>query len=438
MRYVGDMWGRTGSVVGLGAVAAVATVLAMVVQTGGAVASSPTPADGRDTTRALTGTRGTSVTSRFFGMHAVLGTRFPEAPVGAVNLTTNGVYWPSIETSPGHFDFTRLDAIVTQAEEQHAKPLLVLGQTPSFHSTTPGLTPGEAKPSVPVMKAWKTYVRTVASEYGTRIDYQLWPEPNVKNNFTGTPQQMADLVAAGATIIHQVAPGATVVAPAMVLRLYSERTFMKEFFERRVAGIPIGDYVDAVGVDPYPLPDGTPEDALALVANAQRMLAVHHVTAPLWNLEINYFVPVGGVTSAEPPTDRISSSYVIRTYVLNAAANVKRVFWLGWFQYFNLGISMVGDDGVTPTAAGLAFSRVQGWLLGQHARGCTYDRGSGVYACTFVRDGLTSRVYWVASGAARVHAPAGARHIQTMYGEKSPTRAGDRIRVTNAPVWVYH
>jgi hypothetical protein len=245
-------------------------------------------------------------------------------------------------------------------------------------------------------------------------------------------------VAAAADIIHQTSPGATVVAPAMVLRLLSERTFMQAFFESKVAGAPIGDYVDVVGVDPYPLQDGQPENTLRLITRAQRMLASEGVTAPMWNLEINYFVPVGGVTAATPPTDRISSSYVIRTFVLSAAANIKRVYWLGWLRYFNLGISMVGPDGATPTAAGLAFSRVHGWLRGQRARGCTYNTSNGLYACQFVKDGYASQVYWVQSGSAKVRVPAGARRVQTMSGVVSRVRPGDRIRVTNAPVRVYH
>jgi hypothetical protein len=424
--------------VGLGAATAAATALALVVQIGGAVAGGAASAHGRGESRALTPTRGTSVTPEFFGMHApLLATDFPDAPAGAVNLTTNRVYWPSLETSPGVFDLSRLDAIVTQAHDHGATPLLVLGQTPSFHSTSPGLPPAQVLASVPDMTAWTAYVRRVATEYGNTIDYQIWPEPNVRNNFSGTPQQMADLVVAASRIIRNVAPGATVVAPAMVLRLKAERVFMSAFFASRVNGVPVGDYVDAVGVDPYPLQDGTPEDALALIAKAQAILAADHVTAPLWNLEINYFVPVGGVTSAAPPSDRLSSSYVIRTYVLNAAAGVKRVYWLGWLRYFNLGISMVGQDGRTPTAAGLAFSRVHTWLIGQRARGCTYDDASGLYSCTFVRDGRTRWVYWVATGSARVRAPAGVRRVQSMYGTVLPTRQGQVIRVTNQPVLAY-
>jgi len=80
---------------------------------------------------------------------------------------------------------------------------------------------------------------------------------------------------------------------------------------------------------------------------------------------------------------------------------------------------------------------VRTWLLGQRARGCTYDRGTGIYACRFVRNSHSSWVYWVQSGSARLRAPAGVRHVQTMYGDVSGTHQGKRIRVTNAPVRVY-
>lgn len=419
----------------IGAVAAIATLLALVVHPGGAVAGGA--GDGRTAGRAITTTHGTTVTRGFFGLHAPrLGTDYPAVGPGALDLTTNMVYWPDLETSAGVFDFTRLDPMVDHAEANHAKPLIVLGQTPAFHSLDPLSVPVWA--TVPAMDAWKAYVTQVVTRYGSRLEYQIWPEPNVPNNFAGTPQQMADLLVAAAKIIHRIAPGATVVAPAMVLRLAFQRTWMKAFFAARVNGVRVGRYVDAVSVDPYPLQDGTPEDSLALIAKAQRILAAADVSKPLWNLEINYFVPVGGVTSASPPSERISVSYVIRTYVLNAAAGVRRVYWLGWLRYFNLGISMVAEDGVTPTAAGLAFSRVRTWLLGQRARGCTFDRGSGVYACRFVRAGRSSWVYWVQGGSATVRAPAGVRHVQTMYGDVSRTHRGVRIRVTNAPVRVYH
>ena len=43
------------------------------------------------------------------------------------------------------------------------------------------------------------------NRYGARLDYEIWPEPNIIQNWTGTPSQMAQYVAVAATIIHKKA-----------------------------------------------------------------------------------------------------------------------------------------------------------------------------------------------------------------------------------------
>src|SRR3954452_7022536 len=67
------------------------------------------------------------ITSRFWGMHDADWTTPASVPVGAANLTTAGTYWPSIETSKGHFDWTRLDRQVAAAHRAGAQPMIVLG-----------------------------------------------------------------------------------------------------------------------------------------------------------------------------------------------------------------------------------------------------------------------------------------------------------------------
>lgn len=385
----------------------------------------------------LTPDRGTTVTSGFFGVHApALVDAFPRAPVGAVNLMTDGVYWPRLETSPGVFDFTRLDALVAQAEANGAKPLLVLGQTPWFHSTDP--SSGRIVATVPDLDAWRSYVTRVVTQYGDRLNYQVWPEPNVKINWEGTPYQMAELVAAASQIIHGFAPRAVVVGPAMVVRLRYERVFMRLFYGLKVGGVMVGSLVDAVGIDPYALENGAPEDSLALISQAQRILAKDGVTAPLWSMEINYGVPIGGVGVAVHSSGAQQASDVARTYLLNAGAGVGRIYWLGWARYLRLDVQLVDEDLVTPSSAGLAYALLHRWLLGQHARGCSFHHHRSFYSCTFVRSGRSSTAFWTRAGHARVLAPAGARHVQKATGQTRSTRPGERIRVGVVPVWVTH
>ncbi len=414
---------------------AAALSVALTVQQGSTAATSAMHSP--HGSKAITPARGTAVKKAFFGMHIpTLMGGFPETPAGSVDLMTDGVYWPDLETSPGVFDLTRLAALVDRAESHGARPLLILGQTPAFHLAAGGTAAGLA--SVPDMAAWKAYVSAVVAQFGARLDYQVWPEPNVKPNWVGTPQQMADLVAAASTIIHQAAPGALVVAPGMVLRLRYERVFMQDFFARKVHRVPVGDYVDAVGVDPYPREDGGPEASFALITQAQRILRQARVDAPVWTVEVNYGAHLGSVGTAEHSDWSTQTAWVARTYLLSAGAGVRRVYWLAWSRLQNLDIQMVDTDMVTPTPAAAGYARVAGWLTGQRARGCFHAAARDLYSCAFVRDGRTSWAYWTGSGTARVAAPAGAEVVVKATGQSTLTIPGQRIRVTPVPVWVTH
>jgi hypothetical protein len=412
------------------------TALALAVQAcGSATATGHSAAGDRATSKASRS--GTRISSSFFGMHApLLATDFPKAKVGAVNLTLNGVYWPNLETSPGVFDFAHLDTLVDQANAHGAQPLLVLGQTPAFHSTSPGSPQIQA--TVPDLAAWKTFVRQVVSRYGTRLDYEIWPEANIASNWSGTPPQLAVLVAAAAKIIHHAAPEATLVSPAMVLRLPFEQRFMNRFFAQKVGGKRIGQYVDAVGIDAYPLQDGTPEDSSALIGQARHILAKHKVTAPVWNVEINYGVVGGNNPIVHHSGNAKQASYVVRNFVLDAAARIQRVYWFDWGRLDVVDIEMVETDGVTPSAAGKAFSRVEKWLTGQKIHACQRDRRSHVYTCTLSRGRHTSWIYWVPKGKKTVRAPKGARRVQSVTGQVSHTHHHKKVRVTSSPVLVYH
>jgi len=381
-----------------------------------------------------------SVNNRFFGMHIpTLATSYPTAlghTVGAVDLTTNGVYWPDLETSAGNWSgLTRLDALVDSSHAHGAQPMIVLGLTPAFHSTRPGAANVQA--TVPDLAAWKTYVRTVATRYRTRADYEIWPEPGIASNWKGSPKQLAGLVAAAAKIIHGVSSKAVVVSPAMVLRMKYQRVFMDRFFASKVGGKRIGTYIDAVGVDPYPVQKGTPEDSMTLLAKARTILRSHRVSAPVWNVEINYGVAGGGQTIRHHSSASKQASYVVRTYVLNAAAGVKRVYWLGWGTFNTMDVALARTDG-TPTKAGKALKVVASWLDGQKPSACAHNKKRHLYSCKQVKSGHASWVYWTTKGTTVVRAPKGSRHVSTMTGAISTTRAHKKLTVTGAPIRVYH
>ena len=105
-----------------------------------------------------------AISREFFGVHDHDPLSWPDAPVGSLRAWDAGVTWREIETAPGVFDFSRLDAIVETAKANDSDVLLVLGQTPAFHAKDPASESfyGEGASSPPRLGAWKRYVHEVA------------------------------------------------------------------------------------------------------------------------------------------------------------------------------------------------------------------------------------------------------------------------------------
>lgn len=366
----------------------------------------------------------------YWGMHvsSPIGSDFPDAPVGAVNLTTSQVYWNQVETAPGQYDFSRLDQIVETSEDRDARPMVVLGFTPAFHAADPGAA--SAATTMPDTEAWRAWVTAVVERYGTQLDYQIWPEPNITGNWSGTPEQMAELTVTAGTIIHDREPDALVVAPATTLRLSSQRDWMDQYWGAEVDGKPVADSVDVAAIDPFPMEDGTPEDALALVCQARSILAEHDVRLPVWTNEINYGVPSGGTAEATPYSDAEQAAVVARTYLLQAAMGIDRVYWLGWFGSPTLAVTMVSDG--EPTAAGDAFATVHDWMAGSAGPQC--QRADGVYTCVVRRAKDSLRVVWSVGDVDGVRAGAGATAVLDLDGERRSVSKGDSVPVDESPV----
>ena len=264
----------------------------------------------------------------FFGMHDGDAVSFPAAPVGAVRLWDSGVSWREIETAPGRFDFTRVDAQVNAARAHGASVLLVLGQTPRFHSTKPGKrgSYGLGAASMPTETSWKNYVFAVVKHFkGRGVDYQVWNEANVAGYWQGTPKQMATLTRLASTVVNRNDASAKVVSPAMATRLSSQRLWLRTFYAQKTGGKKVSAYVDVVSLNLYPLASQKPEASMTLLAATRTMLRAAGVRKPIWITEINSGL-LGGGTAKTVAADT-QAAYVGRTFLLNAASDVKRVYW---------------------------------------------------------------------------------------------------------------
>lgn len=356
-----------------------------------------------------------------------------DAPVryGALNTMTSGVYWKNLERSPGNFEWGRLDAIIDHAEARGMTPMVVLGLTPEFYSRPELGTVYWTQ--VPPMDAWRRYVRAAIERYGTRADYQVWPEGNVANNWTGTPAELAKLVRVAARIKDRIAPAATLLSPAVVLRWPYQRRWFQKFLRTRFNGRSVGAYVDVIALDPYVFAEGTPEDTMELVDWARRTARRFGVFKPMWTVEINYGVgPAGEPRVPLPPGQ--AAAFLVRTYLISAEHSLRRVYWLFWGDT-RMGIDTLDADG-TLTPAGHAFGVVRRWMAGWNHEGCELS-ARGNFVCHLTSERAVRRVHWRITGRSRVRVPETARFRETQLGARKELVGGQRILVTERPVMVH-
>ena len=377
------------------------------------------------------------VTNRLFGMTDYDPTSFPSSRPGAIRLWDSGVTWREIERSPGVFDFSRLDASVNAARAKGSDVLIVLGQTPRFHAQRPNAAGFYARgaSSPPKLTPWKRYVRKVALRYkGRGVDYQVWNEGNVPGFWSGTPAKLAELTKVTWKVLNNADPRAQVVSPAMATRLKSQQKWIDAFYSRSTGGARVGRWMDVVSLNLYPLTNDGPEASMALLSTTRSILRRYGVTKPIWNTEINYGLQVGGGGTAKDITRKKEAAFVARTYALNAANNVKRVYWYAWDLQKLANTQLTYANGsVTP--AGKTYSVVKSWLQGTRALGCSRS-GNGTYTCTFRYSGGVKRVYWNPSRKATVRTVSSATRLYFQSGGDEKVGGNKTIGVKFAPVMV--
>ena len=351
-----------------------------------------------------------------------------------IAVLCDALFGPNIETSNGQYDWTPLDAQVAAARNVGAQPMIVLGQAPRFHSSKPGSI--DYADYMPDVSAWKTYVTKVAQRYGTRLDYQVWPEPNIVQNWKSSPAQMAQLTAVASKAIKATAgKAARVVSPAVALRLSSQRAWTIGYFRQSVGGVRVHRYIDAIAIDPFPEQKGTPEDSFRIMTSIKAQLARIGVRKPFWNNEINYGVAGGGATTATRYSVDKQQSYLIRTFALSAAARMERTYWLAWFKSPALAVNMTGDQGqALPTAK--SYEVVRSWFNTTSFQGCAKKAG-GLWVCTATKGrGDVRRLYWNPSRRSTVKTPRSTVRVENKDGGVNTRRGSYAIRVDYRPVMV--
>lgn len=123
-------------------------------------------------------------------------------PGGYQRLWDMGVDWADVNPAPGVFDWSVLDSRVRQIESAGAKPLYVLGLTPTWAAANPAAGDprwGAGTASAPAdLESWRAYVRAVAERYngnngfGKIWAFETWNEANITTFWDNGDENSAD------------------------------------------------------------------------------------------------------------------------------------------------------------------------------------------------------------------------------------------------------
>lgn len=299
----------------------------------------------------------------------------PAAPL--YRLWDMKVAWNDINTSPGVFNFTELDRRVALVNSWGARPVLVLGLTPTWASTNPGAGngiwgAGSAAPPTS-MDYWREYVTAVVNRYGNQIAaYEIWNEANLTTFWQGTPQQMAEMTSIASQIIGE---SAIVMSPSVTTRLASGARFMKPFIDALTIG-PSG--IDVWTIHTYPKGDAGPGPVGAAQTRRDDIerwqVALVEAVGPtspwltkqVWDTEVNFGLSGPGGSPKTDYSDADGATLLQLAYRDSQALGIDQTFWYEFTAspYDLLGVQFTPQ---TPLIFN-AWNQLPAYLQGQLAQ----------------------------------------------------------------------
>jgi hypothetical protein len=302
-------------------------------------------------------------------------------PIPAWRLWDADVTWPDLEPTKGQWQFERLDRYISMAQQHGTSVLLPLGMTPGWAASRPQNTT-EPKD----LEDWRNFVRTVVTRYKGRIQaYEIWNEPNLRDFWSGTTDQIVTLTKEAYQIIHSVDPKAVLVSPSPTADYGVP--WLAEFLKK--GG---GQYVDVIGfhfyVDPHTL---SPEDMLPVIQHVQQVISENNLAnKPLWNTETGWLPP------AKFDSDELAAAFLARAFILSWAAGMQRFYWYAWDNQ-HTAIITYNESTRSVLSAGYAYGVIQQWLVGTKMDSCD-STPDHTWTCELKRSGKKEWIVWNTQG----------------------------------------
>lgn len=373
-----------------------------------------------------------SIPATYFGMHihrVTTTTPWPAIPFGSWRLWDAKVTWFDLEPRNGEWHFELLDQYVALAEQHNVDLLLPLGFCPAWASERPTEVSPNFEPGAVAgprrIEDWRDYVSTVARRYKGRIRrYEIWNEPNLREYWTGTTKDLANLAREAYLILKATDPAATVVTPSPTNR-ETGPSWLDDYL---AAGG--GNWADAIGHHLYVYPN--PPEALApFVGRVRRIMTKYGMDGkPLWNTEMGWSAPTVFSSDAQ------ATGYLARALLLNWAAGVQRCYWYAWDNQKWSTLWLTEIDSATLKPAAIAYAEIEKWLIGARFVSSGID-SANTYICRLANgDGSTARVIWNPDWEAPYPVPRawGVTHMRDLAGNRRFVSGDGPVKIGPLPI----
>ena len=296
--------------------------------------------------------------------------------------------WGNIETAPGVYNWTALNAWIAASQAHGAQMVYTFGNGPSFDGNN-GTTPN--------MADFQAFVTAIVEHANGSIKY--WEGMNEFSNngmSAATVLQMQEIIY---NTVHSLDPGALVLSPT-VNSSGSNASYAQFLADGG------GNYFDIAAFHGYN--NDTGEGVGATATAFQTLLTQYGINKPIWDTEWGMEAPsvLTGTTNQE--------AFVSTGLILQAAAGVQTEIFYSYDLNSTSGLYNSSTGQLTP--AGVAFETTQNWLLGATLGPVT--NANGVFTAPItLANGAKDLLVWDANGSENFTAiPAGDGHYETTQG----------------------
>jgi fibronectin type 3 domain-containing protein len=390
---------------------------------------------------------GTGLSDAFFGLSytQIEASHYPSVPFGGVRLWDTNTTWAQIETSRGSYNWTDLDIWLGNISSHGQDAMYTFGRVPHWASSQPSQgcaydvsDPGCAAPTSDLNSGdniWKEFVTAVVkhslSSPALHIPYyEMWNEPDLTRNWTGTPAQLATMVKDAYAIIHSLDPKAKVVGPTPSTANQYGVHFLPDYYAAGAANAQ-----DIVGLHAY-LYNGSsfatnPSGITTSISQLQKLMATYGISSkPIWFTEGSW-----SGSDSSSLSDSQKAAYLAQEYMLMwSTGAVSRYYWYAWDS--NLGTLWTPSGGMTQ--AGITYNQLADWLIGSTpaSNPCSED-SSGTWTCSLtLSTGYPGEIIWNANTSKTITVDASFLTSRTLANSTVHSISNHQVSIGPLPVLI--